>query len=76
MKRATDSMGMTLEDMWNSPDAPSMKIAREKYGAYSEETLFTWLRESFYSGYEEFTPDEPNCHIVDQNDFTDNKSLK
>ena len=76
MDRAFGAMGCTREDMWNSPDDPDMTYAREKYGAYSPEKFDTWMRETFYQGYENFGPSEQNSYVIDQNDFTDNKSIK
>ena len=34
------------------------------------------MLETFYQGYENFAKDEKNSYEIDQNDFTDNKSIK
>ena len=62
--------------MWNSDDYLDMAYAREKYGAYTPENFDLWFRETFYAGYEKFDKDEKNVFEVDQNEFSDNQSLK
>ena len=76
MDKALKAIGKTREEIWNSHEREAMIHARETYGEYSPENFDLWMRETWYWGYENFQEDEENCHVVDQNDFTDNKSIK
>ena len=70
-------MGATREQMWSAPDDPDMTAAREKYGTeYSLETFERWMKETYFQGFEKFGEEEKNVFVIDQNDFTDNKTLK
>jgi hypothetical protein len=72
--KAVAQMGMTAQQAWESPE-PEMVASRKKYGEYSEENLAKYTRDTYYNGQEPFQPDEKNVFILDQSDFTGNKSI-
>lgn len=71
--KAVEQMGMSMQQYWDSEENAPYKAA---YGEYSRDVYDKFVRESYFVGFEPFDESEADCFTVDNNDFTDNKSIK
>lgn len=71
--KAVEQMGMSMQQYWDSEENAPYKAA---YGDYSREVYDKFVRESYFAGFEPFDESEADCFTIDNNDFTDNKSIR